>query len=299
MEIRQLIYFVETSQTLNFSEAAKKLCISQSTLSQQIKQLELELEEELFFRTSHEVTLTEAGYELLPFARQIVSDINNCHQRFLDLKKIATGCLNIGVTYSFGQILIETICNFTNRYPGIKLNIHYKTMSELTEMLCKRELDFFLAFRSAECNKEIEHQILFNNKLSVIMRSGHPLAQKKTLSFSDIEPYNFVMPSKGLQARNTFYEIFKHEDRCLKVAIEINEVNMLLKLLENSNYLSILSEATILNCTGLTAVKINSPLTEMQGCIHYLKNDYHKHSAVEFIRMLHESKAVHKYLYMR
>ncbi len=179
MEIRQLIYFVETTQTLNFSEAAKKLCISQSTLSQQIKQLEAELDEELFFRTSHEVTLTEAGLELLPFARQIVSDINNCQQRFLDLKKIATGCLNIGVTYSFGQILIETICNFTNRYPGIKLNIHYKTMSELTEMLCRRELDFFLAFRSAECNKEIEHQILFNNNLSVIMRSGHPLAQKK------------------------------------------------------------------------------------------------------------------------
>ena len=298
MEIRQLIYFVETSQTLNFSEAAKKLCISQSTLSQQIKQLEVELEEELFFRTSHEVSLTEAGIELLPFARQIVSDINNCQQRFLDIKKIATGCLNIGVTYSFGQMLIETICNFTSIYPGIKLNIHYKTMEELTEMLRKRELDFFLAFRSAECDKEIEHQVLFNNNLSVIMRSGHPLAQKKSVTFSDIEPYNFVMPSKGLQARNTFYEIFKHEDRCLKVAIEINEVNMLLKLVESSNFLSILSESTIHNCAGLTSVHINSPHNEMQGCVHYLKNDYHKHSAVEFIKMLRESKAVHKYLYM-
>ncbi|MBO4372947.1 MAG: LysR family transcriptional regulator [Bacteroidales bacterium] len=299
MEIRQLIYFVETTQTLNFSEAAKKLCISQSTLSQQIKQLEVELEEELFFRTSHEVTLTEAGIELLPFARQIVSDINNCQQRFQDLKKIATGCLNIGVTYSFGQMLIETICNFTSIYPGIKLNIHYKTMAELTEMLLRRELDFFLAFRSAECDKGIEHQVLFNNNLSVIMRSGHPLAQKKTVTFSDIEPYNFVMPSKGLQARNTFYEIFKHEDRCLKVAIEINEVNMLLKLVESSNFLSILSESTIHNCTGLTSVHIDSPHNEMQGCVHYLKNDYHKHSAVEFIKMLRESKAVHKYLYMR
>lgn len=143
MEIRQLIYFVETSQTLNFSEAAKKLCISQSTLSQQIKQLELELDEELFFRTSHEVTLTEAGYELLPFARQIVSDINNCHQRFLDLKKIATGCLNIGVTYSFGQMLIETICNFSRIYPGIKPTFTTKLWQNSPKCSVAGNLTFF------------------------------------------------------------------------------------------------------------------------------------------------------------
>ena len=298
MEIRQLKYFVKAAEDLNFSVAAKNMFISQSTLSQQIKQLESELGEELFFRNSHEVILTEAGYELLPFARKTVSDAENCRQRINDLKELSTGSLNIGVTYSFGQMLIETICHFTDVYPGIKLNIYYKTMAELTEMLTRRELDFFLAFRSAENNKEIEHQVLFNNNLSVIMRTGHRLAKKETVTFSDLEPYDFVMPSKGLQARNTFDEIFKHEDRSLKVKIEINEVNMLLKLVESSNFLSILSESTIHNCAGLTSVHINSPHNEMQGCVHYLKNDYRKHSSAEFIKMLRESDAVKKYLYL-
>lgn len=55
MELRQLRYFVKVSETLNFSEAAKALSVTQSTLSQQIKQLEDELGEPLLTRTSHSV----------------------------------------------------------------------------------------------------------------------------------------------------------------------------------------------------------------------------------------------------
>ncbi len=70
MELRQLRYFVKAAETLNFSEAAKGLYITQSTLSQQIRQLETELDVQLFQRNSHEVTLTEAGAELLPYAKR-------------------------------------------------------------------------------------------------------------------------------------------------------------------------------------------------------------------------------------
>lgn len=66
MELRQLKYFVKVAETLNFSEAAKELFITQSTLSQQIKQLEAEINAQLLQRNSHGVALTEAGAELLP-----------------------------------------------------------------------------------------------------------------------------------------------------------------------------------------------------------------------------------------
>ena len=61
MELRQLKYFLMVAKTLSFSEAAKRLYITQGTLSQQIKQLEDELGFQLFSRTSHSVALTEAG----------------------------------------------------------------------------------------------------------------------------------------------------------------------------------------------------------------------------------------------
>ncbi len=74
MELRQLRYFIKVAERLNVSEAAKDLCITQSTLSQQIRQLENELGVQLFDRTSRGVELTEIGIEMLPYAAKTVQD---------------------------------------------------------------------------------------------------------------------------------------------------------------------------------------------------------------------------------
>ena len=78
MELRHLKYFVKIAETLNFSEAAKALFITQSTLSQQIRQLEQEVNAQLFERNNHIVRLTEAGEELLPYARQTLKASQAC-----------------------------------------------------------------------------------------------------------------------------------------------------------------------------------------------------------------------------
>ena len=123
MELRQLKYFVKVAETLNFSEAAKILCVTQSTLSQQVKQLESELGTELLTRGSHKVAFTEAGSELLPHAQQTLNEAEMCKIRIKDLNSLSTGKLNIGVTYSFSPILTETLITFVKMYPKISLNI--------------------------------------------------------------------------------------------------------------------------------------------------------------------------------
>ena len=72
MELRQLRYFIKAAETLNFSDAAKALNIAQSSLSQQIKQLEDDLNVKLFLRNSHYIRLTEAGEMMLPFALRTI-----------------------------------------------------------------------------------------------------------------------------------------------------------------------------------------------------------------------------------
>lgn len=148
MELRQLRYFVKVAETLNFSEASKALFITQSTLSQQIKQLEQELGSPLFVRDSHKVGLTEAGSELFPMPVRLFSTLKSVSSAWLTLRSLLTGTLNIGVTYSFSPILTETILNFMKVYPGVRLNIFYKPMSELMEMLRRRDIDFLLALQA-------------------------------------------------------------------------------------------------------------------------------------------------------
>ena len=86
MELRQLKYFKAACELRNFSEAARLLHISQSTLSQQVKQLEDELDVPLFDRVGKRVVPTEAGLAFLPYATKAIHDAENGKQIIRDLK---------------------------------------------------------------------------------------------------------------------------------------------------------------------------------------------------------------------
>ncbi len=292
MELRQLKYFIRVAECLNFSEAAKESCISQSTLSQQIKQLEQELGSELFLRNSRTVALTEAGVELLPYARSTIKDADACIERIRDLKDILTGTMNIGVTYSFSPILTETIFSFIKKYPKVKLNIFYKPMSELMDMLRDRKVDFVLAFKPSAPMEGIESHILFQNYLAAIVSSTHSLATEKKVSLEQIAQYGIALPSKGLQARNMLDKVLERYKFNLKARIELNDPNILLNLVRQSNLVTVLAEASIHNERGVKAVPIDIPDNEMVGCVHTLEDSYRKHSMLEFIKMLCQSVAV-------
>lgn len=291
MELRQLRYFAKAGETLNFSDAAKALNIAQSSLSQQIKQLEDELGVQLFLRNSHTIRLTEAGELMLPFALRTIHDAETCADRIHDLQKLLTGTLNIGVTFSFSPILTETVISFMKLYPGIKLNIIYKPMSELMDMLAKRDLDFVLAFKPTQPVADVESHILFQNKLSAVVSATHPLASQDKVTLSELEKYELALPSKGLQARNAFDAIITQYNS-FKIRLELNEVNILLKLIRQTRLVTVLAEDSVYNERDVRAIPLAVPENEMVGCVHILKDTYHKHSMKEFVRLLSESLAV-------
>lgn len=292
MELRQLKYFVKVAETLNFSEASKALFITKSTLSQQIRQLEERMDVQLFERDKHAVCLTEAGKELLPYAKQTLAAADDCFERIHELQNLLRGTLNIGVTYSFSPILTETLLEFAKAYPQVKQNIHYRPMADLMQMLERNELDFVLAFKPSAHHENIESHVLFGNHLAAIVRNGHPLASKGRVTPTDLEPYDIALPAKGLQARNAFDRVQAHCFSQFKVRIELNEVNILLKLVKQSELVTILSEATAYNEEGIKAIPIDFPDNEMEGCVHLRRDVYRKQSSQEFIRMLSDSNAV-------
>ena len=291
MELRQLKSFIKAAEMLSFSDAAKALNIAQSSLSQQIKQLEDELDVKLFLRNSHSIALTEAGKVMLPFALRTIHDAQTCTDRIRDLQKLLTGSLCIGVTYSFSPILTETVISFMKLYPHIKLNIIYEPMNKLMELLAKRQLDFVLAFKPTQPIADVESHTLFQNRLSAVVSATHPLASKEKVTLSELEKYDLALPSKGLQARNAFDSIVNGSDH-FNIRIELNEVNILLKLIRQTRLVTVLAEDSIYNERDVKAIPIDIPENEMMGCVHILKDSYHKHSMKEFVRLLSESIAV-------
>jgi len=254
---------------------------------------------------------------LVPLARECIYDADTLLQRVQELKQMLTGELNIGVTFSFSSIIAETMADFLKKYPKVKLNVCYASMTELINKLQRHELDLVLAFKPTEQNAHIESRVLFDNRLAAIVNDQHPLASKKCVTLQELEKFCLVLPAIGMQARNAFEQLIagtdchlrvktasergqsdacigsaEHERPRLKIKAEVSYVSLLFKLVHQTSYVTILAESTVINEVGLHAIPIDAPSNHMQGCIHTLKDAYQKPSAREFIQMLSQSTAI-------
>lgn len=292
MELRQLKYFVKVAELKSFSEASRQLNITQSTLSQQIRQLENELGAELLIRDSHHVELSDVGETFLPQASHTISAADTCLDRIRDVQQLGTGELNLGSTYSFLPLLKETVLQFMKQYPGVKMNICCHSMQTLLNMLEERKVDVVLSYKPSSIQQDITSHILFDNRLAVVVSDTHPLAKNDVVRLADLEKYPLAMPAKGLQARNTFDRIIEGLDYRFNVRLEINEVNVLIDLVRTSDYLvTVLSQAALARTPGIKSLRLDQQGTEMEGSFHLLKGAYMKRATKEFLRMLCENRS--------
>lgn len=288
MELRQLRYFMEAAEVLNFTEAAKQLFITQSTLSQQIKQLENELSVTLFDRIGKKVYLTEAGNEFLPFAKQTIQDAEMGKQRLLDLQGIRKGSLRIGITYSLSFGLTPIILRFMKEFPSIKLEVIYDTAQELQEKLKNRTLDFVLSINRSIDDELVDVNDLYEAPLCAIVNISHPLAYKSKVSIKELQQYSLVLPSKGLSARSALEELLKEQRESVDPHLEMNDVNILLQLVSSSQFITVLSRTTIVGRKELKAVPIAEQNRGMTASVLTLKGAYQKASAFTFLKYFKE-----------
>ena len=296
MELRQLKYFVKSAEYLNFSVAAKHLYITQSTLSQQIKQLEFELGFELFLRNSRHISLTEAGEEFLPFARKTIQDAEDGVQRLYDLQNVKAGKLRVGVTYSLSTVLTEGVLEFMKVYPEIKLEVCYKTVNELFVLLRENKLDFILSYKPLFDAPDVDSMPLFENALAVVVSKEHPLASRKSMGLREIADLQLVLPSHDLQARMMLERLVQGKGIEYSSRLELNETNILLQMVSTGSYATILSTSAVFGNTRFKAIPIDEPGNVMEASLLSLKGAYQKSASREFIKILLETEAVKRRL---
>ncbi len=291
MELRQIRYFLQIAETSSFSEASRQLCVSQSTVSQQIKQLEDELGAELFVRDSHSVKLSDYGIQFLPYAKNIAEDVRSGVARIKDVSGLSVGTINIGATYTFCPLLGKTIEEFMKEHKGISIKLTCASMEELMQMLEDGELDTVLSYRPSRHFDNIESHILFNSNLCVIARRDHPLAGKDKVRLVDLEKFPMALPSRGLQARNEFDRLLFGQNYRFDVRLEVNDLNMLLDLVSRTDMITFLSAATVKDKPEFCTIDIDHNEMEMVGSYHLLKGQYIKVATRAFLKSLIENNA--------
>ncbi|HEX3023894.1 MAG TPA: LysR substrate-binding domain-containing protein [Chitinophagaceae bacterium] len=286
MELRQLKYFIRSAEVLNFTEAANDLFISQSTLSQQIKQLEDELGILLFDRVGKKIRITEAGSLFLIYARQALQDTKDGKQIIEDLKELKTGILNIGVTYGLSALLTDTIVSFSKRYPQIKITVDFGTSEDLLEKLKIAKIDFVLSFLQLPADDVFVSQVLFDSKLALVVHPSHQAAKEKTIDVKELQNIGLALPAKGFNTRDFLDDAFLKNNISPSVKVELNDINMLLQLVETGNWCTVLTMASVKGRSNLKTIPITGIDITRQASITWYKDVYRKKAAIIFAEMI-------------
>lgn len=187
MDIRQLECFVAVAEELHFRKAGERLGLSQSALSERISALEHELGARLFFRTTRQVSLTQAGAEFVQDAKKILSDIeksvsNVRHTAESDLRHIRVS----GVDEAISMLLPRVLLAFRKTDPNVHVQVLEISSSEQhSQELIGHRTD--VAFvRTPQEDEFISSELLHRQPVVVVLADSNSLSGSTTLSASDI-----------------------------------------------------------------------------------------------------------------
>ena len=165
MDLKQFEYVLTINEERSFSKAAKKLFISQPSLSQYINRLETQLGVTIFDRNTSPLTLTYEGELYIETALNILSILDNLQKKFDDVSDLKIGRLNIGLTPSKANNPLPVILPvFQKKYPGIEVTITEATSLELEDMLSHGMVDLCLMNLPIK-SKNLEYEEILTEKI--------------------------------------------------------------------------------------------------------------------------------------
>ena len=193
MEIHQLRYFVAVAEKGSFSRAAQREHVSQPSLSQQIQKLEAELSQQLFDRLPRKVVLTEAGRRLLPYARQLLTDLAEAGRNVAVLDQEVAGRLAVGAIPSISVYMLpRLIGNFQRSHPKVTFELFEDTTDKLAHRLEDGTLDLVLASLDDHA-PALKHYSLGKEPLLLLVPEKHRLATNKAIKWSELGAEKFLL----------------------------------------------------------------------------------------------------------
>ena len=245
MDVKTLTTFIHVAEQASFTKAAQQLGYSQSTVSFQIKQLEQELDCQLFERINHTVALTERGRQLLTYAHRIT----RLADEMMDDAKQQTqirGCVRLAMADSLcDSLLTRKYIDFQQQYPGISLCITTAGTDEMFRLMNHNDVDAILTLDSHIYNADYvivgEEQV----DLCFVAAPHHPLASCGSLSITDLLSYPFVLTEKDMSYRRLLDEQLAAASLEIRPVLEVGRTELICSLVGQSSSISFLPQYVV------------------------------------------------------
>ena len=284
MDNQNLKAFITVANSGSFSESAEQLHLTQSAISKRIAQLEHQIGKKLFDRIARQVTLTEAGTELLPRALRILQEYENALQAINDLSGEASGTLRLAISHHLGlHRLPPVLKQFAQQYPKVTLDIEFMDSEKAYEQVLHGQSEVAVITLALESHHNIHSQKIWNDPLRFICAQDHPLATLTKPDLKDLAEYPIILPGLNTYTGRIIQNLFQQEGIPLKAPMSTNYLETISTMVEIGLGWSVLPETLVreLHVMPFEQVSIEREL----GYIHHMKRSL-SNAAVAFLGMM-------------
>ncbi len=198
--LRQLEVFETITRLGSFTRAAEELCVTQPTVSMQIKKLTDAIGLPLFEQIGKKMFLTEAGRELHQACHGIFEHLTQFEMIAADMKGLKAGKLRLAVVTTAEYFAPRLLGMFCQQYPEIEVSLEVSNRKHILDRLANNMDDLYILDLPPE-NDEIIVQSFLQNPLVVLASVNHPLANKKKITLERIAEEPFIFRENGSGTR--------------------------------------------------------------------------------------------------
>ncbi|KAB1438816.1 LysR substrate-binding domain-containing protein [Pseudodesulfovibrio senegalensis] len=225
MELRHIRYFLAVAEELHFGRAAKRLHIAQPPLSQQIRQLEEEMEVRLFARTSRSVKLTPEGELFLDEARRLLAGLDRAVDRTRDLARGKHGRLAVGFMGPASlSLLPEALRVFRRENPDVRLDLTTAASRDQLRMLRSGRMDVAFVHAQGREFEEFPSRLFLREPYVLVVPDGHFLAGRASVDIRELRDEPMIFYPRHLQPQlfDSFIASFREAGFSPKIVQESN-----------------------------------------------------------------------------
>jgi len=244
LTLRQLKVFEAVARHLNHTRAAEELHMTQPAVSMQVKQLEESLDVALFEQLGKRIHLTEAGQEVLSYARSITQQLDELEGVLNRIKGLGGGRLRISVASTANYFIPTLLGSFSQRYPDVTISLDVTNRESLLRQLSENTVDLVIMGRPP-AEADVEAEAFLDNPLVVVAPPDHPLAGKKKIPLARLQEETFLVREPGSGTRMAMERFFSERRMRLQTGMEVGSNEAIKQSVQAGLGLGLLSQATI------------------------------------------------------
>lgn len=252
LDIRHLKYFSEVARLLSFTKAAATLHVSQPSLSKAIKNLEEELNVPLFYRSSRQLELTDAGKAVLKNAKNVLEAFGNLTSELTDILELKKGEIRIGIPPIMGAAFFsKLISEFKKIYPLVDITLTEVGTKSIKNRVEDGSLDIGLVCSLPLQSDTFESIRLLKDPLMAITHRDHALTAKQKIHFSDLKDEAFILYRNDFSLHDSIVEECSKNSFYPNIVCESSQKDFMLEMVESNIGISLFP--------GKICANINNP----------------------------------------